>query len=740
MQRFRKFRNNKFFPFNRFFLPVHTAIFLSVLCSVFVSINSFAITSDDFSSTLLNTSLWTVEDPLMDAGASVNGTQLLISVPAGTSHDVWSSGNFAPRVMQPADDADFGIEVKFESALGQKYQMQGLLVEESPGNFLRFDFFSDGSSTRVFAAIFSSGVPSVKFNKSVTLSAPYYMRVDRVGNNWTQSYSADGVNWTTAVSFTHTLAVSAVGVFAGNAGSNAPAFTGVADYFFNTASPIVPEDGGGDTYVLQVSVSGSGAVTLDPDKVFYVAGETVTLTAEPAAGFVFESWGGDLSGTGNPITLVMDADKVVSATFSDPAAMTYSLTVTPVGSGTVQLDPPGGGPYPEGTTVQLTAVADAGWQFVDWSGEVSGTANPVSVLMDGNKAVTATFELDTIAPTISSVLVAPGSTTAVITWQTDEPATSQVDYGLTNAYGSMVEELALVTGHSITLANLAGDTEYHYQITSVDQSSNPASSLDLSFTTNSDPSGITSDDFSSTLLNTSLWTVEDPLMDADVSVNGTQLLISVPGGTSHDVWSSGNFAPRVMQPADDADFGIEVKFESALGQKYQMQGLLVEESPGNFLRFDFFSDGSSTRVFAAIFSSGIPSVKFNKAVTLSAPYYMRVDRVGNNWTQSYSADGVNWTTAASFTHALAVSAVGVFAGNAGSNAPAFTGVADYFFNTASPIVPEDGGGDTYVLQVSVSGSGAVTLDPDKVFYDAGETVTLTAEPAAGFVLKAGVVI
>ena len=152
------------------------------------------------------------------------------------------------------------------------------------------------------------------------------------------------------------------------------------------------------TYSLTVSTVGSGTVTLDPDKVFYDAGETVTLTAEPATGFVFDGWGGDLSGTGNPVTLVMDADKVVSATFSDPAAMTYSLTVTPVGSGAVLLDPPGGGPYPEGTAVQLTAVAAAGWQFVDWSGDVSGTANSVEVIMTDDFNIIATFESDITPP------------------------------------------------------------------------------------------------------------------------------------------------------------------------------------------------------------------------------------------------------------------------------------------------------------------------------------------------------
>jgi len=101
-----------------------------------------------------------------------------------------------------------------------------------------------------------------------------------------------------------------------------------------------------------------------------------------------------LSGTGHPAILVMDADKVVSATFSDPAAMSYNLTVTPVGSGAVLLDPSGGGPYPEGTTVQLSAVANTGWRFVDWSGDLSGTENPVEIIVTDDFDIIATFEFD----------------------------------------------------------------------------------------------------------------------------------------------------------------------------------------------------------------------------------------------------------------------------------------------------------------------------------------------------------
>ena len=57
----------------------------------------------------------------------------------------------------------------------------------------------------------------------------------------------------------------------------------------------------------------------------------------------------------------------------------------------VTLDP-AGGTYEDGTSVELTAVADAGWTFVGWSGDLSGDTNPETILMDADKTVTATFE------------------------------------------------------------------------------------------------------------------------------------------------------------------------------------------------------------------------------------------------------------------------------------------------------------------------------------------------------------
>ena len=98
-------------------------------------------------------------------------------------------------------------------------------------------------------------------------------------------------------------------------------------------------------------------------------------------------------------------------------------------------------------------------------------------------------------------------------------------------------------------------------------------------------------------------------------------------------------------------------------------------------------------MFAASFVNNNPTVQSNVAISgAKAPFWIRVQRTGNAWTESWSVDGTNFTQAASFTYTLVVNQIGPYAGNCcGTTSPAFTEYVDYFFNTASPISPADGG-------------------------------------------------
>ncbi|RIK42591.1 MAG: hypothetical protein DCC55_08395 [Chloroflexi bacterium] len=343
--------------------------------------------SDDFNQCALNDNLWTFRDPQGDSTFEVTGRRLLISVPAGTDHDLWRDKNFAPRMTQPVTSTNFVVEAKFESEINRRFQMQGIVVEQDDNNLLRFEFYSDGTDVRIFAAILSSSTPTptVRINQVITpFGTDMYMRVERAGNQWTQSYSFDGTDWTESVSFTHTLTTGTVGVYAGNAGAF-PAHTAIVDYFFNTAAPIVPEDS--KPYSLTVNTVGSGAVARVPAQESYTCGERITLTATPEDSWSFAGWSGAVTGATNPVSFTFDMGAVVTATFSQEQQ--FALTIEQTGQGAVAVDPPG--PYTPGQVVTLTATPEAGWEFTGWSGDLSGDENPIEYTVTDNATITANF-------------------------------------------------------------------------------------------------------------------------------------------------------------------------------------------------------------------------------------------------------------------------------------------------------------------------------------------------------------
>jgi uncharacterized repeat protein (TIGR02543 family) len=142
-----------------------------------------------------------------------------------------------------------------------------------------------------------------------------------------------------------------------------------------------------DTHTVSINTVGSGSVAKNPDLAAYDYGTSVDLTATADVGYTFAGWSGDASGTANPLTVLVDGDKNITATFTLDA---YTLTVHTVGGGTVSRDPDQP-TYPYGTTVALTPDRSGGFLFSGWSGDASGAANPLTLLMDGDKDLTATF-------------------------------------------------------------------------------------------------------------------------------------------------------------------------------------------------------------------------------------------------------------------------------------------------------------------------------------------------------------
>ena len=184
------------------------------------------------------------------------------------------------------------------------------------------------------------------------------------------------------------------------------------------------------------------------------AGLQVTLDGQTLTAPQAVTWGTGVPhsvGTPSPQLSPNQQTRYVYASWSDGGAQTHTITTpaaattytasfatqylltlaaSPAGGGSVGASP--GGPwYAAGVTVQLTATPSAGYVFTGWSGDCSGTANPLSVPMDAAKSCTASFA---VAPCPTEVIVdnlGPGQSDAqrsfVGTWATSST---------TGAYGA----------------------------------------------------------------------------------------------------------------------------------------------------------------------------------------------------------------------------------------------------------------------------------------------------------------
>ena len=140
---------------------------------------------------------------------------------------------------------------------------------------------------------------------------------------------------------------------------------------------------------------GGGSVNADPPPDCatnkYSAGTVVQLSAAANPDYVFTGWSGSLTGTTNPASVTMSAEKNIIANFT-PCYSLNTVVNPPNGGGlTISPAPNCAGKYRSGTLVRLTAVPAAGYVFNNWSGDASGTKTSLSLTMNANKAITANF-------------------------------------------------------------------------------------------------------------------------------------------------------------------------------------------------------------------------------------------------------------------------------------------------------------------------------------------------------------
>lgn len=247
-----------------------------------------------------------------------------------------------------------------------------------------------------------------------------------------------------------------------------------------------------ETYTLAVNAASGGAASASPGpnggNGEYFSGTSVTLTAVADPNFVFTGWTGDTANIADPAsattTITMNADSSVTATFA-PINLGKNITISFNGPGTVNIS--GDSPvtisgtirtFPMGTVLNITAVPDAGFQFVNWTGTAAAaladaTAQNIQVTLTDDTDLTANFAPQTgalelavaivgdglVNSSLGQTIVPPGRSTYVAA-NTDFMLTATADPGavFTGWSGTAAGSLADATAPTITL-NIAADSD-----------------------------------------------------------------------------------------------------------------------------------------------------------------------------------------------------------------------------------------------------------------------------------------
>ena len=148
---------------------------------------------------------------------------------------------------------------------------------------------------------------------------------------------------------------------------------------------------------LQLNVDGGGSISeriIQAKSSSHRKGTVIELTASADIGWEFERWSGDINTSENPTVITLDSEMDITAVFSREF---LNVTQTIDGQGSLDIVVANGnsidGKYELGTELTITAVpADSSWYFDHWEGDVTGSDNPKTVIIDAEKDINAVFK------------------------------------------------------------------------------------------------------------------------------------------------------------------------------------------------------------------------------------------------------------------------------------------------------------------------------------------------------------
>jgi len=213
-------------------------------------------------------------------------------------------------------------------------------------------------------------------------------------------------------------------------------------------------------YYRVVARDASGNTSTSSDQTFVTAASLVTDTTAPVISAIASS---TASSTAH---ITWMTNEIASSSIRYGLTTSYGTVATSTATSSHVVDLSGLTPD---TVYHYQVLA------IDPSGNISTSS-------DQTFRTAVSFVPDTTAPVISSIASSTGITSALVTWSTNENASSSIRYGLTSSYGTVASSSA-TTSHSVSLSGLTANTTYHYQVLAIDTSGNISTSTDQIFKT-----------------------------------------------------------------------------------------------------------------------------------------------------------------------------------------------------------------------------------------------------------------
>lgn len=235
----------------------------------------------------------------------------------------------------------------------------------------------------------------------------------------------------------------------------------------------------GNTFTVVVGVTTSVDITGVDVNIAYPSSQMAfqDVSYSGSAFGTREAW----AGGGGSIHIGRSASSTVTGEL--PLAVLTFKVIAEYGTGTVSVE--------NTSTIENSGApvsTTCGSATVDFGAVPKTSAQPSPTTTYTVLASPTKGRYDITPPVISNVQSKQtGANTVAITWTTNEPSTSQVEYGLDIHYGLNAPNSAMTTAHSVVLhsAFLQPDALFHYRVTSVDAGGNTVHSTDFVFTTKS---------------------------------------------------------------------------------------------------------------------------------------------------------------------------------------------------------------------------------------------------------------